>query len=296
MRFASVAAQNDIMMFPMSDPQGIANIAVEIGQFVQRGDLIAHLHIENFERNLENIDEQINTLRVQRDYLDRTHAVRNRIAMIEGRDISEEYENQRSNIDSQLTYLLLRRGEVEADMNRRILRANFDGYIAQLYQGALDEPYERGRNRSAVVAEVVDVVDSMFRIQDYVAHHFYVGETVLMPIRGVEYEGIVKSNRELQLPGFQNEEQLFIVVPEFEITDFTRTETVDMFKVVESAYDTLYLPLRAVDFVGDVVFIYVVEDGVHVLRQVTTGIIASSFAMVEIIDGVEEGETVVMRR
>jgi multidrug efflux pump subunit AcrA (membrane-fusion protein) len=296
MRFASVAAQNEIMMFPLNDPQGIANIAVEIGQFVQQGDLIAHQHIESFERNLENIDEQINTLRIQRDYLDRTHAVRNRIAMIEGRNISEEYENQRSNIDSQLTYLLLRRGEIESDMNRRILRANFDGYIAQLYQGALNEPYERGRNRSAVVAEVVDVVDCMFRIQDYVAHHFYVGERVLMPIRGVEYEGIVVSNRELQLPGFQSEDQLFIVVPEFEITDFTRTETVDIFKVVESSYDTLYLPLRAVDFVGDVAFIYVVEDGIHVLRQVTTGIIASSFAMVEILDGVEEGETVVMRR
>ena len=62
--------------------------------------------------------------------------------------------------------------------------------------------------------------------------------------------------------------------------------------IVDERNDILYIPVEALEKENGETVVYVVKDGKKEARKITTGL--KSLSYVEVIDGLEEGENVVI--
>jgi len=286
----------------------VSEMHVVIGQEVSKGDLLISLNQEDQLEELESLKKQIDSLETDAYYDEQLVAIDLAILEVELRALESQREPDEGAIalkklemeelrlnkeleasvrDMQLSQLKTKLAALEEELSQNALYAPFDGRIMHMKDLA------RGSYVSAYTPLVFLADDSRLSIRSKyisgfnlsVAHDVY---------------ALIGDKRYQITPVEMNPQEYVSIVlaGETPMTEFIMEDaqgvTAGMYAgvCVESQYveDALLVPSNSL-YLGDGVrYLYVIEDGVRVRRDVKTGV--ANDIMTQIKEGLEEGEIV----
>lgn len=263
------------------------------GDRVSAGDVIAHLAISDLKRQLVNaeLNLQIAELQTNQANLVAAEIALNRATTEDDRRLAEaqlaDAQNQAQ--ASQLSLQLLREdiARLEAEIERRQITAPFDGILQSLNV--------RPGDSVAAFAPIGIVVDPSrlevtAELPPAMVASLGVGQEVTVTLRNSKatYTSVIR-----QLPagfGAGSDNLARITLPE--TADLTPGELANVLVVLEEKLDVLTLPPAAIrNFQGRTFVIVSEGDGVRRRYDVRLGI--QSETLVEIVEGVVEGQIVI---
>lgn len=279
-------------------------VFVEVGDSVEVGQLLAQLNLSGIEENIESSRQQIKKLNIRIAALEENRSLaleRKRIQMkgstssdIEEalREINKQYDSDLQALEDSLYLNEIQLAEYEEQLSQRQLRAGIAGtvtYIRSVSSGELSVAGER-------FITVADSTMSLFRADTKYWNLFEPGQEYSITVNKKEYEAIVVSEEELGLKPTEKVEgesayvYLKLKNPAFDLEDGERgTLTI----VLDSREDVLKVPQSAVTSAnGEYIVYYQDEEGMKTYKPVEIGLEAEK--MVEIISGLDEGESVIV--
>ena len=254
-------------------------IHVDIGDYVQAGDILASLYFPRIQNRLAQALRQMEWLELDLSQINRR---------ISFNPNNSDYRNERSIIVRNIELLEL---EIEYLMNeneQRYLRTTIDGVVTST--GLFIEGMTS--NTAHVIATVVNHTFSVFAVRSTEAQRIMnIGDTFILSLNRVPYLAVVIDPNEFGIDRGRDDEIYLIFADESPVVPERSLATVHV--VVNTAYDVLQVPWRAVRRVGDRVFVYVLNEyGTRVLRDIEVGLRGNH--AYEIISGLSEGEVVVI--
>jgi len=210
----------------------------------------------------------------------------------EAAEWAEQYDAQEKALLDEVTITELQIAEYEDQVAKRQLRAGISGtitYVRKVKNGERSVAGDR-------FISIADATLSIFRAETELWDRFEPGQECVITVRKVDYEAVVASEAELGLPetekvqGEREYVYLKLKNPTFDLEDGDRgTLTL----VLDSREDVLIVPASAVSSAnGQKIVYYQNEEGMKAYKPVETGLEANK--MVEIISGLEEGESVIV--
>lgn len=169
------------------------------------------------------------------------------------------------------------------------IRAEFDGVVTEI---EVVEGQSPAQGSKLLTLESIQEVSVKIAVTKYDLDKIALGQKATVTIGGKEYEGEVsKINKMAQ----QNQSGAAVVGTEIKIVN----PDSDVYLGVEAKViistdrqtDTVIIPVGAVNVDMSGEFVYLVEDNILVKKPVVTGI--SSDTMIQILEGIEEGDQVV---
>lgn len=291
----------------------LLEVHVRSGDWVEEGDLLAKLNVEELEFNLSQMEIDLRKTRLNMDKMNIDYNklvsdirdLRKQIDMEEDAHAKAEQENrladlnrQRAKFDIDLEIQRLNLRQQERSFNRtrdRVreaeLRAPRDGVINfsnRLVIGDWINSYQ-------TIFTLVDPSKLFLRAQPPLLHRFQLGMEMEVTIQGEVFTGIVvmapsATNEEITDERFLN--AVVIDVPDLPDTVKPGDNATTLF-IFERREDVLMVPRAGLRTYGNRNFVVVREDDVNRERDVEKGMETST--MVEILLGIEEGEQIILR-
>ena len=277
---------------------------VEVGDSVEKGQLLAQLNLDNTLAQIENCRMQIEKLGMRMAALEENRALaleRQKISMdtatrqelSDALDaVNEQYDSQKQSLEDELTITKLQLAEYEQQRDDRQLRAGISGTVTYVRN------YKSGE-RSVAGDRVVSIADastSLFRASTQYWNEFKAGDEYIITANKKDYEAIVVTEEELGIPPEEKQEGVIAYVyfqlktPAFDLEDGDRGT---MILKLDSRTDVLMVPVGAVSTAnGETVVYYQTENGMKAYKPVVTGLVADK--MIEIVSGLTEGESVIV--
>ncbi len=299
-----VPVQTATLSFQMDD-EFIDRYLVQAGDAVTEGQLLAQLQLGDLEERIAAMENEMAVYQVQLDYAHRYYELEQKKLSITAAGLSaeerreaqeaarEDYLSQVESLEGQLTYRRLTLDALNRDLAKRQIRAPFSGTLTRVADYEDGDKSEFGIG----VITLVDATRSIFRASTDHWDRFAPGERHTITVRKVEYEAVVMSATELGLQEPVREEgkrsyvYFALTEPAFELEDGD-TGTVEI--VLNALKDVLHVPAKAVaEADGRPIVYYLREDGMKAYKYVETGLTIS--ARTEILSGLEEGESVVIK-
>ena len=293
--------RTDMLSFAVGG-EYIDEIFVQVGDYVQEGQLLAQLEMEDLEKEITESQRAISALELELGYLANEEEIeieRQRIlhadpdALADAlADVTEGFEARRQTIEDSLLLERMHLDVLEQEKAEKQIRAPYDGTITYLRTFA-DGETSRLRDR---VMTIVDSSMSIFRVDT--EHWQYLNEGMQFTItaNNAEYSATVTTTEALGHPPEEIKEGGYgriYMKPDGIVVGLKDNDRGTFDLVLDSREDVLLAPVNAVATLnGQTVVYYVQENGVKAYKPVTTGMEAN--AMVEIIEGVTEGELVVV--
>ena len=278
-------------------------VYVRAGDAVKQGDLVAQAVLDDIVAQIDGLEQQVQSLRLQREQLEQDRALalrRQEVADAYADEktqkehidaLNEGYDARREDIDDALTIAQMRLEDQQRRLGERQLRAPIDGtvtYVRRVRTGDLTAVGER-------VATIADSTLSLFRAETEYWDQFTAGEHYIITSRKVEYEAVVVEPEEVGAPRQEREPgkkgyvYFMLTEPTFELEDSDRGTLI---LTLDHRDDVLRVPDSAVSTInGQTVVYYQTDDGMRAYKNVVTGLEAEH--MVEIIEGLEEGDIVI---
>ena len=293
--FAFQATRRETLRFDLSG-KGYGAISVSVGDTVKAGDLLAWLDVSEVEQKLSAVEAEIARLEILLEEAETALRLAREAESLQGGGSvsSEARAADAEYYKSSLQLQNRKRDELIAERESLRLYASIDGivtYAKSLYAGAVS-------NKSDTVVTITDTSSSVFTA--VTSHHqlFPVGEEVTIVSDGTEYRCIVRNAEELGISASKSEREQGRDIVCLEVqgaetpsgSDVRGTVTMEL----DSREDVLMLPRRAVFTVEDKYYVYFEdENGLKSAREVVCGL--ENDRWVEIISGLEEGDTVILR-
>ncbi|NLG24329.1 MAG: hypothetical protein GX558_03170 [Clostridiales bacterium] len=279
-------------------------VFVATGDVVQKGDLLAQLKIDGMQDAIDQAQLQLKSLQLQRTQLREDRALAERRLGIEGRrmtpeQLAEAQADQKKDFDRREQSLAdaihiqeIQLAEKTDERDRRQLRAGIDGtvtYVRRVREGDLSVSGDR-------VVTLADSTVSAFRAETELWQFFNPGDPFEISIGKETFAATVVDDESLGLPPAERVEgekanvYLMLDEPKLDLEDGERGSLV---VVLDERKDVLQLPAKAITKAnGENIVYYQDEEGMKSLKKVELGLQAN--AMVEIVKGLSEGESVIL--
>lgn len=252
----------------------LRDVIVQLGDRVETGDLLATLDTDTLTIDIER----------QRIGLRRAELALERVMLLD----TDRYQREISKLDVQIEYLALQQLEIE--LRKSTLRSPIDGEVVYVTRVAPGEPI----GARQTVIQVADPRELLFAYRGQRDEEFFLGRKVIINLRGDTYPGVVvmtPRNAPSDLPA--EVRNLVLISVDAPPESLSRGQMGTALMVADSREDVIVLPADAVHSYMNRKFVFVIEDGLRVERTVETGL--STMTRVEIIDGLDVGEQVVLR-
>jgi multidrug efflux pump subunit AcrA (membrane-fusion protein) len=282
-----VAAREETVSFDIGD-EYIASVNVDEGDTVQVGDVIAELNRDYFLGQLKRIDEDETWVNMELSQLDERHELTLSQAALAGEPVDETpYLNERAALLARLDEIAIRKEYMEAENERRILRANIDGIITYVIT------FEEGDTSTAdrAIATIADQSNSVFMVRGQEIKNLTVGGHYDLTIDGNVYDAVVVDPEEVGIERAALDEMYLIVTDEEQPVVTARTYA-RVTLMLDEATDVLFLPSRVISKANARVFVYILENGIRTIRDIEIGLEGNNRTV--ITSGLSEGEAVIM--
>jgi RND family efflux transporter MFP subunit len=279
----------------------LVEIVVREGEPVRRGQLVARLDPVDFELRVREREAQLRSAQAQLEQARRT--LENNRRLLERQFISQNaFDNARSAVD----VAAAARDAADAQL-RQARKALADTRMVAPIAGIVAERIAQAGEKVAADARIVSIVDlSNMEIEAPVPASEIAGVRVGQPVT-LSIEGVAgrQTGRVARInPGTQAGTRS---VPVYIALSFPPGDTrvrAGMFAqgtlVLEERPDVLVAPLSAIRDAGARRFVYLIDDGRLVERDVRTGLRdesapagRGSVGLVEVIDGLKAGDHIV---
>ena len=288
LRAVLVHAREEILTFPMN---GILfDIAhVSVGDYVETGDILIELDRKAFIRELEQITRELEMAELRLKQLEEMFAFERRRASILGYTADTlSYYRSHDEITGWIDITKIRIRNIEEELERRVLRATMDGYVTYLHR------FSQGDVTVADVrmAVIADVTETVFLVTEEEALTLNYGDEVELKIQREMYPGVVINPKEFNISENRSENEVFIQIHDGYEYGFTTSTSGILRVVIQTAKDVLSIPHSSLNTYNGRYFVFVVEDGLRVLRYIEVGLIGNTF--VEITGGLQYGDLVIL--
>ena len=279
MRFSNPAAihipaRTEELRFNVSG-QRLRGIFVSIGDTVSYGDIIAELVMPDAVHELYVIQREFDWAALELRHMEERNAL--------ARGENEWFASEVQRLTDRLTILEMRLEYVRANANNRYIFAPFDGIIVAAHQLLVPTWSHSG----FVAAIIADHAGFVFRVSGSDTAYMQLGQQFDMLVNGEPFVGIViEPPPDIDIPGQNVFLTLVGETPTLGAQNFASVHVVK-----EMAEDVVMVPNLAVNRVLDRVFVYIIENGVRVLRYIETGLVGNH--MTEVVLGLVEGEIVI---
>ena len=272
----------------------IGGIYVSIGDHVEEGDIIASLYRPDITNRLANVVRQEEVLSLDLSQTRTRHrwalddATANNVTIDDSGYLAEiaRLRHELGILADEIAFL---RGEDDA----RHLRATKSGHITHVldydvlvYQGRIYS------DNNMTIATITDQTFTVFEIRaPRASDMLHIDEVHDLLVDGTLQGAIVVDPDEFGIvrAGVGDEAYLVLIDETVEVSENPRASLSITSDIV---HDVLFIPFRAIQYVGDRVFVYVVNEyGVVSARDIELGLRGNT--AYEIISGLEEGEHVV---
>lgn len=284
-----IPSMEERLMFTQLDVP-VLGIYVTVGDEVQAGDVIASLHMPAIQQELEGLNRRRERLEFDFTQVVQSHNLALNLAEVSGTPVDDSrFLSQRIELLDEMRTLDTRIQYLERRDSVRYLVATMDGTVSQA------TPFVDGmRSRSGqVIATITDNTYSAFVVRSHVAVHMNIGDRFDMNIGPVTHLMEVVDPVDIGFPpAIENHPEAFLVFVDVPpaLRPGARGNVHVIFDEVE---DALYIPRAALRRSVYRTFVYVLEGDLRVLRDVVIGIEGTT--VVEIIEGVYEGELIIWR-
>lgn len=274
----------------------LSGVYVSLGDAVKKGDLLAELICDDEKKNLAELDYQIKTkemqithLQEQMDFaLEQLKAKKDMLPETtyesEVTKTEDSYRIKMEDLEDQIYIEQLQYDKLEAVVDGCRIYAGMDGTVTYMEEVSTDY-FSREGMRFISVGDS-DECAFVFDETEYISY-FNMNETyVFKASGGEEYETVLsRRDEEAGLLFFE------LTVPRY---DMPLGQRVLYTLVLEEKKDVLYVASSAVHEVDGNSYVYCFdEEGNCMAKQITVGLQAD--LKVEIIDGLEEGDEVILR-
>ena len=265
----------------------IKQVNVETGSFVVTGDIIAELDSADLFKRLDEALFEMTRLELRRRHDEESFLLGKKFSNVSYVD-EYAYERNAADLTTRMQILQMDIDKIYERIAERTLLSTMDGsvtYVKRVSDG--DRSVEKER-----FVTISDTTVSVFTVTGMNAQYFRPGETVQMRISGSEFFDITVADPEEV--GVYNPAESAAY---FALTDIpaeymsAKYATVRYIKEVRE--DVLCLPNRAINEVAGEKFVYVLNGSVREQVTVETGMTATG-GLIEIISGLEEGDTVIL--
>ncbi|MCH5272644.1 MAG: biotin/lipoyl-binding protein [Lachnospiraceae bacterium] len=278
------------------DGRRLTGVYVSVGDAVKKGDLLAELYCDEESERLQNLEYEIKTQQMEIEHLREQKELKlEQLARLRNTMSEDEYQESVSGIEE--SYRLSTEDlediiYIESMQYERLreyvdgchIYAGIDGTVT--YMGYTGSSYISWSGRTLLTVSDSTVCAFQCSETEYIPY-FNVGETYTFATSaGVKYETVFKEgDAEAGIFRFElSETQYGLPIGLRVLYSLT----------LEEKNDVLYLPKSAVHYVGDDAYVYYIgEDGIRQMKYITVGMSADS--EVEILDGLAEGEEVILR-
>lgn len=252
----------------------LGSIDVEYGDIVEEGQILARLVTGNVELRIRQQEIQVRKLELSLDRKKLTGA--------------DRYELEIASLDLELAQIQLQ--QLINELETSLLRSPMDGeivYITNASEGDYIDSYRtmfQVADRSKLYISYSGSNLSEFRLGMEVSVTYddetYIGEVVMTP-----------AQFPFDAPDSQKRQILFEVAGLPDDADKGDSARIEL--ILQKSEDALVIPRSQVQRYMGRKYVYVLEDGVRVERNIETGIENATEA--EVTEGLEEGELIVLR-
>jgi len=287
LRARFVPTREEVLFFPMNNLL-IYRVNVRLGDFVREGDVILELDRSSYLQELEEIIKDIESARVGLRQLEEIHALNlQRWTLMERPVDMIGYIRRHEHYNYQIDVLTIRMDNIEAELERRLLRASMDGYVAFIRSFNPGDLTVAGQR----VVEIADITEAVFMVSGDGANLLSVDDVVNITVQGELYYGVVVDPIEHGITADRSDHEAYIMIQGGHGYGFT-TGTMGSVQVVfDIAKEVLAVPTNSVTVYGNRAFVFVLEEELRVLRDIQVGLVGNS--LTEVVSGVEEGELIV---
>jgi multidrug efflux pump subunit AcrA (membrane-fusion protein) len=273
-RFTDVIALNvpvreEQLFFSVSGPV-VLGIYVSAGDLVTEGEIVAELERPDIQVQLKNALREEEWALLNLSQLD---------ARFEGGMESETgYQRERASLLVQLEIINIRLDYLRRQDENRFVRAAMDGVVTQ----ALSFSYGMTADLENPVATIADQSQFLFRVSGENTEAMQPGDRFTLFFMREPFIAEVVERL--------GQEAFLVIIGDVPpAMGVTATATVQI--MAEEALEAVAIPLTALRRTSLRTFVYVLEDGIRVDRDVDIGIIGTTW--VEITGGLTVGERVV---
>ena len=252
----------------------LRSIDVSFGDIVEEGQVLARLETENLELQIQRMGIQKRKSELSLE--------RKKILNV------DRIELEMAELDLQLAQLALDEQVMKKEMS--LLRSPMTGevvYVTNLFEGEYVSSYK-------TMFQIADRSKLYLSYQGSNLQEFRLGMKVKVIIDKVPFDGEVvmtPAQFPYEAPESQKRQILFEVYgipPEVE-----KGDSGTVYLILEKNEQTLIIPRSQVQHYMGRKYVYVLEDGLRAERNIETGI--ENATEVEVLKGLEEGESIVLR-
>lgn len=202
----------------------------------------------------------------------------------------KSYKKQLQEVEDSLYIEGLRLGELKEDLKQRQIYAGIDGTVTYVKEADDGERSVKGKR----FITVADLDTNVFAVSGDDAQYFTAGMQVTISCGKNEYTADVVDGSELGLSESEENEEpvsyLRLSQPDSTLEDGKKGKIV---LTVDQRENVLYVNKDAIKTANGEPFVYMLdEDGLRIMQKVVTGLENEDY--VEIISGLEEGESVII--
>ena len=282
-----VPAVEFVLTFEVPDIR-IQSINVEVGDEVSAGDIVAELDREAFVQAIYQAERNVSAALIQISHLEEAYPINQLEAIIRGDAIDESIlAEDRGGLQTELAARQLVTRFLHDEDELRVLRAPIDGTVTQTLT------FRDGdvSSRDIRVVTIADETRSIFSVTGWETRYLVPGDIHTVMVNQEPFDAIVIDPVEFGITRFEDN-QAFLTVYGGDVYTFAGRVFASLTLILEEAPDVISVPFAAVNTVEGREFVYVLEDGLRAIRNVSTGMEGN--AGIEIVTGLQEGEVVVI--
>lgn len=280
----------------------ITGVFVKEGDIVQKGDLLITLDVDDMEEQLDSLKHELASLKLslqqsrEMKEFDLKSAERLYSYTAMSEKDKENLEEQKKSIEENYAYTIQ-----DLEDSIQIKSRLYEKYSTELEEGQIfadmdgEVTYMRERlENSMTVADekilTLSDLDSCYFVADDVTfkEYFKEGETYFVNYSLTGQAGVCEVTPEA-VSEWTDEMRFKLSNDEFIDTGMSGSITIEL----EQKQNVLCVPTQALHESGKEYFVYVLEGEMRTMRYVKIGLMGSE--MTEITEGLEEGETVIIK-
>lgn len=292
--------------YAFSQNCNVADMIVHVGQYIEKGDLIARVNTESYEKELADLKAEIQYLKTINEIetaLADNQIKNSEIGLNQMKPGTTWYDDAKKQVDAQVEQKEFDRKEREFEVSNKQaeltalqqqngsgnIYASESGYLTYVKDFSTDNP--SGYVNAGEIVAVTAKEDACYIGSDMPMVIAREASFVYAQIGGKRYELTYVPYDESQLKRASNEgvtlESRFVC--EEDISAFMGSE-VTVFAVSNYREDVLSISPEALFTENNTSFVYLLVDGEKVKQEVETGVHTKN--AVEIVSGMKEGDEV----
>lgn len=292
-----VPASSEKLSFPIGG-EVVAHVYVEQGSTVKAGDVLMDLDLTEIDAQIQSQEQTLESLNLELTHLQQSEELDLALAALTDEQnpnatvssyasVQAGYEQRKTSMQNAIDVGNVRLEELQKQRSQRQLTATIDGTVTSLYS------FEEGEAtvENQTVATVSDMSDALFQAYSSNNSLLTEGEQYTVNCNGTDYAATALTGAQAGGNGLKADGiylRLDQPDPSLQQGD-TGTVTI----VREQSLDTLIVSSAAVqDNGGESVVYQLNEEGFREAVPVTCGL--SNGEVTEILEGLEEGDTVIL--